>query len=97
MVIGDSMNEMRAGSFVQKIVPYCILKQIKMKEKPTAREIIKQLSVINDKWRHVVDTPKNFIIKLEKKGNSNNNNENAAAAVQEQWINFNDDDVTRDS
>lgn len=38
-----------------------------MKDKPSPREIIKQLNVITEKWNTVLDTPRNFIIKLEKK------------------------------
>jgi len=38
-----------------------------MKEKPSPREIVKQLSVITEKWDKVLETPRNFIIKLEKK------------------------------
>jgi len=71
MVVGDSMNEMRAGAFSQKLLPHCILKQIKMKEKPSPRELLKQLTVITEKWNHVIDTPRNFIIKLEKKQSGN--------------------------
>ena len=67
VVVGDSMNEMNAGQRLAKQLPHCILKMIKMTERPQGKEIIKQLNVINASWDKISNTPRNFNMQLERK------------------------------
>lgn len=66
IVIGDSQHEMDAGKNFQKSANMCFTKQIKLRENPTAEELVKQLSVINQKFNYIISSFKSFNLKLEK-------------------------------
>ena len=70
VVVGDSMNEMNAGQKLAKNLPHCILKMIKMTERPQARELVKQLSVISGSWAKISQTARNFNMQLERKSHN---------------------------
>lgn len=72
VVVGDSMNEMNAGQRLAKQLPHCILKMIKMTERPQAREIVKQLGVISASWQKISQTARNFNMQLERKSHEKN-------------------------
>jgi hypothetical protein len=42
------------------------MKQIKLRENPSAEELEKQLSVINSKFNYIISSYKSFSLKLEK-------------------------------
>lgn len=67
VVVGDSKYEMEAGEELCKQTEKCVVKSIKMSESPSIGELIKQLSLINEKWEGIVSTFKSLSIKLERK------------------------------
>jgi ribosomal protein S10 len=67
MVVGDSMHEINAGQELAKELPHCILKIIKMSEKPTSRELRQQLEVIMSSWERVRTVGRDFSMKLAHK------------------------------
>ena len=50
-----------------KQLPHCILKMIKMTERPQARELVKQLGVILASWDKISQSARNFNMQLERK------------------------------
>lgn len=71
VVVGDSKYEMEAGEELCKQTEKCVIKSIKLSENPSINELIKQLTILNEKWEYIVNTFKSLSIKLERK------NENA--------------------
>lgn len=47
IVIGDSQHEMEAGKTFQKQAKRCLAKLIKLKDSPSALELLNQLKIIN--------------------------------------------------
>lgn len=73
-MVGDSKYEMKAAEELSKLVEKCVMKQIKLSEAPTPNELIKQLTMLNEKWDYVVSTFKNLNIRLERKPGSQSMN-----------------------
>ena len=44
----------------------CLAKQIKLRDNPSAEELEKQLSVLNNKFNYIISSFKSFNLKLEK-------------------------------
>jgi hypothetical protein len=47
-------------------VERCLVKQIKLRDNPSADDLEKQLGVINQKFSYIISSYKSFNLKLEK-------------------------------
>lgn len=66
IVVGDSMNEVKAGQQLKKRLPQCVLKIVKMQDSPSPRDLIKQLKVIKQSWSKLYSDSRNINIKMER-------------------------------
>jgi hypothetical protein len=67
IVVGDSKYEMEAAETLSRTIEKCVLKSVKLSEAPSTTELIKQLTMLNEKWDYVLSTFKNLNIRLERK------------------------------
>lgn len=64
IVIGDSPYEVAAGKLLAKSLTRSLIKIIQFIEKPTIKDMIKQMKIANNKFNEVVHTFKNVTINL---------------------------------
>ena len=65
--IGDDKNEIEAGKLLSKTFRNSIIKTIKFQEGPKIDELIKQLKLIDTKFKLIYSFVKNVNIKIDKK------------------------------
>lgn len=73
LVIGDAEYEINAGkAFKREVGVYsdkrCLLKLVKLKEEPSALQLIKQLEILEDKFAYLASNQKSLSLQLESKG-----------------------------
>ena len=64
---GDSMIELEAAKILASQFNDSCLKTIKFKENPEIEDLIRQLSLIEDKFNFIFSNPKSLSIKIEQK------------------------------
>lgn len=65
--IGDSFAEMEAGHLGSKYFEKSYVKCVKFKESPRIEELIKEISLVNQKYDYIFRSVKNLSISVEKK------------------------------
>ena len=68
--LGDDYSEIIAAQKFGENFDNCLIKTIKLREKPDLKELIKQLVLINEKILRVYSYPKSLTIKVNKKKNT---------------------------
>lgn len=69
--IGDNEIEIKAGKKLAEQFKNCFLKTVKFRERPSLKELIKQLKLIDNQILRVYSYPKNLSIQVEKKNRKN--------------------------
>ena len=64
---GDSLLEMQAGKILGSKFSEAYVKTIKFKETPKMEELLKQLSVVCQRFNYIYSSVKNLTIKIERK------------------------------
>ncbi len=67
VAVGDSCLEMAAACYVGTKCAGVIMKTVKFMERPLPRELIKEINLLSGKLDFIVNSPKNLMIKLDKK------------------------------
>ncbi len=65
--MGDSQIEIDASNIFVEKFHEIYLKTIKFREHPTPQDLLKQLKLVNEQFNHIYSSPKNLIIKVERK------------------------------
>ncbi len=65
--MGDSQIEIDASNIFVEKFHEIYLKTIKFREHPRPEDLLKQLKLVNEQFNHIYSSPKNLIIKVEKK------------------------------
>lgn len=66
IVIGDSNYEIDAANMLTKSLPSGFTKTIKLAEKPSPEEMIRQAKLMIEKWDYIVGQKKNMKIRMER-------------------------------
>lgn len=67
VALGDSTIELDAAHHLVKCYNNAVIKTVKFRESPTPEELVKQLSLVTDKFDNICTSGKNLTIRLERK------------------------------
>lgn len=70
IAIGDSLVEMEASKQLALKFPIALLKTVKFREAPSPEELVKQLSLVYNRFEAIYSSSKNLTVRLERREKS---------------------------